>query len=380
VRIAGTALNDALDFSAITLTGITLIDGGAGNDTITGSAGADVILGNLGTDTIQAGAGDDVIQFGASTLDVVDGGSGNNSLVANVANALIVWTNVTNVQRVDGGAFTGVRIAGTAANDVLDLSAITLTSIALIDGGAGNDTITGSAGADVIFGNLGTDTIQAGAGDDTIQFGAATLDVVDGGAGSNRLVANAANASIVWPSVTNVQRVEGGAFAGVALLGSAGADLIDLSAVTLVNVARIDAAAGNDTIRGSTSADTLFGGTGADQLTGGAGADIFGVRLVTESRTAGGIDVISDFTLGSDRLDLSAIDASTTVTGNQAFSFIGTSAFSGVAGQLRIDTATAGRTKVLGDINGDRLTDVEVHLLWSDPNTPLVITSTEIVL
>jgi Ca2+-binding RTX toxin-like protein len=203
---------------------------------------------------------------------------------------------------------------------------------------------------------------------------------VDGGAGSNRLVANAANASIVWPSVTNVQRVEGGAFAGVALLGTAGADLIDLSAVTLVNVARIDAAAGNDTIRGSTSADTLFGGTGADQLTGGAGADIFGVRLVTESRTAGGIDVISDFTLGSDRLDLSAIDASTRVTGNQAFSFIGTSAFSGVAGQLRIDTTTAGRTKVLGDINGDRLTDVEVHLLWGDPNTPLVITSTEIVL
>jgi Ca2+-binding RTX toxin-like protein len=337
-------------------------------------------LGNLGTDTIQAGAGDDVIQFGASTLDVVDGGSGNNSLVANVANALIVWTNVTNVQRVDGGAFTGVRIAGTTAEDTMDFSSITLTSIALIDGGAGNDSITGSAGADVIFGNLGTDTILAGAGDDAIQFGAATLDVVDGGAGSNRLIANAANASIVWPSVTNVQRVEGGAFAGVALLGTAGADLIDLSAVTLVNVARIDAAAGNDTIRGSTSADTIFGGTGADQLTGGAGADIFGVRLVTESRSAGGIDVISDFTLGSDRLDLSAIDASTTVTGNQAFSFIGTSAFSGVAGQLRIDTTTAGRTKVLGDINGDRLTDVEVHLLWSDPNTPLVITSTEIVL
>jgi hypothetical protein len=59
---------------------------------------------------------------------------------------------------------------------------------------------------------------------------------------------------------------------------------------------------------------------------------------------------------------------------------IGTSAFSGVAGQLRMDTTTASWTKVLGDINGDRRTDVEVRLLRSDPNTPLVITLTEIVL
>jgi Ca2+-binding RTX toxin-like protein len=71
VRILGTAAGDSLDFSATTLTGITEINGGAGNDTLIGSAGADTIVGGAGQDTLTGGGGADTFVFkavGESTL------------------------------------------------------------------------------------------------------------------------------------------------------------------------------------------------------------------------------------------------------------------------------------------------------------------------
>jgi serralysin len=58
----------------------------------------------------------------------------------------------------------------------------------------------------------------------------------------------------------------------------------------------------------------------------------------------------------------------TAVTGtstNDAFSLIGSGAFIGAAGQLRVqlfDTAGADYTLVQGDLNGDRVADFEVQL------------------
>ncbi|QNT69927.1 hypothetical protein [Defluviicoccus vanus] len=60
-----------------------------------------------------------------------------------------------------------------------------------------------------------------------------------------------------------------------------------------------------------------------------------------------------------DQIDLSLIDASTLVAGNQAFTFIGTAAFSGVAGQLHV-VASGTNTLVQGDINGDKVADFEI--------------------
>lgn len=73
-------------------------------------------------------------------------------------------------------------------------------------------------------------------------------------------------------------------------------------------------------------------------------------------------DRIGDFSVG-DKLDFSAIDAKTTVPGNDAFAWIGTGAFSGVAGQLHYhrDAATA-QTLVEGDTNGDRAADFQLAL------------------
>lgn len=62
-----------------------------------------------------------------------------------------------------------------------------------------------------------------------------------------------------------------------------------------------------------------------------------------------------------DMIDLSAIDASTLATGNQAFSFVGTAAFKGVAGELRFDKL-ASDTYIYADVNGDKVTDLKIRL------------------
>jgi Ca2+-binding RTX toxin-like protein len=128
-----------------------------------------------------------------------------------------------------------------------------------------------------------------------------------------------------------------------------------------------------DTIDGFGGNDTIIGGLGADRLFGGAGADRFVYNSIADSptgstfnplsgATVSNMDSIRDFSRSQgDRISLSAIDANTAVAGNQAFAFIGTAAFSNVAGQLRYSQAN-GTTIVSGDINGDGVADFAIEL------------------
>ncbi len=99
-------------------------------------------------------------------------------------------------------------------------------------------------------------------------------------------------------------------------------------------------------------------------LTGGLGVDTFVFTATSQSRTTT-VDRITDFIPGIDDIDLSGIDANTSllVLGDQAFSFIGASAFTRVAGQLRFDTVfEPGTTHVYGDNNGDGVADFDIRL------------------
>ncbi|NJK28401.1 MAG: hypothetical protein HC925_07945, partial [Coleofasciculaceae cyanobacterium SM2_3_26] len=69
------------------------------------------------------------------------------------------------------------------------------------------------------------------------------------------------------------------------------------SAVTVVVGQTLTGTAGADHLVGGAAADTITGGAGNDNLTGGAGNDIFQYAATGE-----GIDTITDFTLGSDRI------------------------------------------------------------------------------
>src|SRR5262249_24504228 len=128
----------------------------------------------------------------------------------------------------------------------------------------------------------------------------------------------------------------------------------------------LSGAAGGDSISGGGGDDVIIGGTGTDTMTGGTGNDTFVYSAFNESGIgAGNSDVITDFegdgSAVGDIVDLSALDANAVVTGNQAFTFIGTAAFR-AAGQLRY-SQVGGETIIQANTNANTSTiEFELHL------------------
>ena len=161
-----------------------------------------------------------------------------------------------------------------------------------------------------------------------------------------------------------------------ALVGNRGAN-------TLAGVDGNDkllGALGNDKLLGGNGLDTLAGGGGRDQLTGGSDRDLFDFNSLADSgATTSTRDLIRDFLHGTDRIDLSTLDAVSGGSDN-AFRLIGKSAFSSVAGQLRFvlfnESGTSlDHTVLEGDVNGDARADFQIDL------TGLIgLTSTDFIL
>ncbi|MBE8996305.1 M10 family metallopeptidase C-terminal domain-containing protein, partial [Microcystis aeruginosa] len=127
---------------------------------------------------------------------------------------------------------------------------------------------------------------------------------------------------------------------------------------------------GNDVIIGGGGEDILIGGLGSDQLTGGEGRDRFIFNTVDEIGQGANQDNILDFNTGLDTIDISGIDANSLNAGNQSFTFIGASDFSGQAGQLRFYGGL-----LRGDTNGDSVSDFQLAIagVYSLPVTSIVL-------
>ena len=136
-----------------------------------------------------------------------------------------------------------------------------------------------------------------------------------------------------------------------------------------------DALAGAGNIKGTGNAadNVIIGNEGDNVLTGKAGrrhADRqwrgrTSSRLPTGDSGAalGSRDLITDFTLGTDKLDLSAIDANSGGAGDKAFRFLGTAPSTARAAALRYSYDADRNVTVLeGDINGDRAADFAIDL------------------
>ncbi len=86
----------------------------------------------------------------------------------------------------------------------------------------------------------------------------------------------------------------------------------------------------------------------------GTGSDLFVFDRAPHSPNSSDRDVIQDFELGIDRIDLSDLVAGT-------FDFIGTSGFSGTAAEVNAVTA-GGNTTVRIDVDGDGTADMKIIL------------------
>ena len=117
----------------------------------------------------------------------------------------------------------------------------------------------------------------------------------------------------------------------------------------------------NDVLFGEGGKDYVRGGLGVDTSVGGAGADKFAFDDSEMGVGAPFRDHISDFLrTDGDKIDLSLVDAKIGVTGDQAFAWKGTGAFTG-AGQLRYFTSGSDRI-VAGSTDGDTVAEFEIEL------------------
>jgi Ca2+-binding RTX toxin-like protein len=240
--------------------------------------------------------------------------------------------------------------------------------------GSGNDDLNGGGGADFLTANAGNDRLNGGTG----------IDVMTGGAGNDiYFVDNIGDVVVelagegsdsVYASAT-YQLSGGAAVELLATTGLAPGQAITLfgndfaqSVIGATGDDTLFGFGGNDSIVGNEGNDTLDGGAGDDGLRGGAGADVFQFTSVADSTGAG--DNIFDFLTTVDKIDLSLIDANTNVEGNHAFTYIGTNAFSGTAGELRVESS-GGLVNVLGDVNGDGVADLIIHLYNTGGVPPL---------
>lgn len=236
-------------------------------------------------------------------------------------------------------------VNGTEADDLLVAD---VTKKVEIHGNGGNDKIVGNAIGAKMLGGAGNDSYDVkGAGDFVQEDGGNGLDWV-----------NSWIDFVLPDNVENLSLKTAGLHGTGNLLDNRieGTDGID----QLYGLAGNDVllgGAGNDILDGGDGNDTLNGGAGIDNLWGGAGIDYF--AFGNDAVRQNSPDEVMDFARGIDKLDLSAIDANTVVSGDQAFRMIGTKNFSRKAGELQVKAYGDG-VLVSGDINGDGLADFNV--------------------
>ena len=375
-----------------------VITGGAGNDTLSGLAGDDTLNGGLGDDSLFGGQGNDTLnggdgsdtltgEAGNDTYNVTDVGdvvvealNGGTDRVISLLNSYTLTDHVENLTFGDIGAVTG--IGNGLANSITGG-----TGDDLLEGRVGDDKLFGGLGADDLLGNEGNDTLDGQGGDDYAAGGIGNdTYVIDSlgdvvvelvGEGTTDTVKTALSSLTLADNVEIMLFTGAGGFTGTGnalgntinggagddtLNGAAGADTLrgGLGLDTLNggdDNDKLYGEGGDDALNGGNGADYLYGGAGTDALTGGAGKDFFVLQALADS-AVGAADVILDFD-SVDQIDLRPIDANTGLAADQAFSFIGTGAFTSVAGELRYEFDGT-NTHVYGDVDGNGVADFEV--------------------
>jgi Ca2+-binding RTX toxin-like protein len=235
-----------------TLVNIQNLIGSVWSDVLIGDANANVLMGGTGDDTITGGAGDDTI----------DGGDGTDVFVVSGPKANYTLTPL------GGGAYSLTDNVGTDGTDhLVNIERIRFSDGALtisvnVTGTAGSDSLAGTAGADVMFGLGGDDTLAGGLGDDLL-YGGDGNDVLNGGGGNDTL--NGGTGS-------NTASYAGAASGVTVSLAAAGPqNTVGAGTDTLVNIQNLLGSSFNDHLTGDANNNILDGGAGNDTLDGGGG-------------------------------------------------------------------------------------------------------------
>ncbi len=281
----------------------TTITGGSGDDTFTYTIGD-------GSFTIEdAGGADKITLDGTLTDDDFSVSKSGNNLLITIAttgdvitvtdhfNAGTGSTHKIETLEISGGSVFDITpdiLEGTAGDDTLTGTGSEQNIFGLdgndvltgqnsvadwIIGGAGDDNIDAKSGNDLLYGNAGDDTLTGGGGHD-YSYGGAGEDLIKSGGGNDYAYGGADDDDI---------RAGGG---HDFVYGEDGDD-------------NLRGDGGNDQLFGGDGADFLDPGKGTDTITGGAGIDTY--NFDKEDEFDG--DVITDFVagVGGEALDLAGL-------------------------------------------------------------------------
>lgn len=268
-------------------------EGSDAHEIVLGSEGVDYATMRLGDDTVYGNGGNDLL-IGHGGADYLDGGEGNDIFVI-------------------GGFGSGVQGTTSKADD------------------GNKEWIATGAKHDVIVGGDGVDTLRitTGIGANTKANGTVVLnndnfksmEVVQVGGTVGRL--NVENTDLQLLNDHYYFKANGTVADLSNTLGNNGGTInnvvVDASGLT-TNGLRFEGNANQQTFIGTSKADVFVGNGGNDTLTGGGGADkfVFGKvyeQVVTGSSTTvqtytntafnlTGVDTITDFTRGTDKIEL----------------------------------------------------------------------------
>lgn len=323
---------------------------------------------------------------GSSATNFFDPGAGNDTVLGNSDPATFHGGNLSYKDRVSywndaGKGIVAVASATTnTAGNAIPMITVTdstngtdkLYNISYVVGSALADTYTGAiknastnpyntefsgmAGADIINGNSSTRVSYSfDPGAVTVNLSAAAIKDANG------VLVAGGTALDGFGYVDKLSKVFG-------VRGSEFSDLINLSNAAEVATGE----GGDDKIYGNGGNDDLWGNAGNDLIVGGAGVDVMvgrsfsytassatlptgdtdvfkfnnvadasGTTIKTTANASVG-DIILDFEVDADVIDLSAIDASAKARGNQSFKIDdnSTTTFTKTAGQLIFNDAT----------------------------------------
>ena len=206
-----------------------------------GTDAGEVLVGNDDRDQLLGNGGEDLLQAGAAA-DLLDGGWGRDTLQGGAGSDLL--EGGFDEDRLDGGEDGDLYLVSGSIPVEYDWRTYSFQ---------GYDTYadSGTTGTDIIL-VQGTGPVDAG------------LDSFGPANGIEQIV--------------NATDDGNGGTALVQLLGGWWNNQLDFSAVSLIGGNFIiDAADGNDTVKGSVLADTIKGGRGEDLLDGGQGGDSYWV-------------------------------------------------------------------------------------------------------
>ncbi len=377
----------------LVLTGSVVIDGTGKHLAIDGIGNnlANVILGNIGANTLDGGLND-------GKVDILKGGTGNDTYLVDLSNANLIEDTVTELFNEGndtiilrgGNTILPTSTLTLGANlEGLDASGTASTKLNLT-GNTLDNTLTGNSVDNTLDGGQGVDSLIGGAGNDTYLVDLSSANLIEDtvteqlNEGSDTVILRGGNTILATTTLTLGANLEG--------LDASGTTT---SKLNLTGNALDNTLTGNgvsNVLDGGQGADTLDGGLNdgkADIMKGGASNDTYLVDLSSANLIQdtvielpnegndtiilrGGNTILTSSTLtlaatlenldacatGTSKLNLTGNTAANTLTGNDAGNTLaglaGNDTLNGGAGNDTLNGG-AGNDTVDGGIGNDTL-------------------------